>query len=352
MELSRDTRNLINLRHLDFNSSTLTHMPEEMGKLNCPQTLSYFVLDYERSNQLSEPTVLIHLKGDLRIKNLEQLSYNPSELSLVNLKDIKGFKNLELEWNLSPDDQEYEGEDDETSAMEGLERHSNVESLHIDGYSGVGLPNWVSTLLLKLTRITIYKCHRLQHLTQIAHLQALTFLFLDDMSSLEFIDKNEPSSSSSFPSLELLIIENMPNLEGWWELGNTQKNWLPPTFSTLISLHISRCPKFRFMPKPASTGTVVFLRDVSVQLETTLDPLWGLECLTLEKIKDLKYLETMESQLNISSLPIQLRDLEINKCSNLMSLPEWISSITSLEELEIMKCPKLKVAFASAVAPK
>lgn len=341
-ELPRDTGNLVNLRHLDFNTSTLTHMPEGIGKLSCLQTLSYFVLDCKRSNQLRELNVLIHLNGDLRIIGLEQLRHSPSEVSLVNLKDIKGLKNLELEWRLSRDDQEYEGEDDEIAIMEGLEPHPNVESLRIKGYSGVGLPNWVSTSLSKLTKIIIYECHRLQHLTQIGHLQALTFLYLDDMRSLQFIDKNETSSSFFFPSLELLIIENMPNLEGWWELGETQKNWLPPTFPKLISLHISECPKLSFMPKPASTGAVVLLCNVSVQLVSTLGPLWGLESLTLEEIKDLKYLEIMESQQNLDSLPIRIRHLKIRKCLNLMSLPEWIGILTSLEQLEIMECPKLK----------
>ncbi|XP_038897566.1 putative disease resistance protein RGA4 [Benincasa hispida] len=341
-ELPRDTSNLVNLRHLDFNTSILTHMPEGMGKLSCLQTLSYFVLDCKRSNQLSELDVLIHLNGYLRIIGLEQLR-SESEVSLVNLKDIKGLKKLELEWKLSGDDQEYEGENDETAIMEGLEPHPNIESLHIDGYSGVGLPNWVvSTSLSKLTNIVIHKCHRLQHLSQMGHLQALTFLYLDDMRSLKFIDKNEPSFSSSFPSLKLLIIENMPNLEGWWELGNTQKNWLPLTFPKLISLHISGCPMFSFMPKPASTGAVVFLCDASVQLITILGPLCSLESLTLEEIKDLKYLEIMESQQNLDSLPIRLRHLRIRKCLNLMSLPEWIGILTSLEELEIMECPKLK----------
>ncbi|XP_022147051.1 putative disease resistance protein RGA4 [Momordica charantia] len=352
-ELPRDTSNLVNLRHLVLpdHLDTPLHMLEGMRKLSCLRTLGYFVLDCKRSNMQSELNVPNYFNGRLKIVGLEQLRRTPSKVGLVNLKDIQGLRDLKLVWKLSGrDDDEGEGKGDER-VMEGLQPQSNVESLRIEGYSGVGLPNWVSTSLSNLTKIAICNCHRVQHLPQLAHLQTLKGIFLEDMRSLKFVDKNEPGLLC-FPSLVSLRLKNMGNLEGWWEsrvVGETL-----PIFPELQYLRIQHCPKLSLMPKIASsTLDSFFLCDVGVQVVTAIGPLWNFEVVILQEIKDLKDLE-MESHQNrnqdlgSSSLsmssrsPTRLRFLTIEKCSNLMSLPEWIGTITSLWKVTIIDCPKLK----------
>ncbi|XP_022158403.1 putative disease resistance RPP13-like protein 1 [Momordica charantia] len=299
-QLPRNTSNLVNLRHLGLMGAyRLTHMPKGMVKLSCLQTVSYLVLDCERSNMVSELNVLNYINGELKIIGLEQLRRTPSKASLINLKDKKGLQGLRLNWKPSWDDKEYEAKGDET-VIEGLQPHPNVELLIIRGYDGVGLPNWVSTSLSNLTEIGIGKCQRLQYLPQLGNLQALKVLYLGDMRSLKFIHKNEPCSCSSrsFPSLESLSLKEMHNLEGWWEIEETL-----PIFPRLLSFKIDGCPKLSSMPKIASTGVDVSLCDVGVQLVNTIGPLKSFKRLKLQEIRDLVYLE-MGSRQNID-WPIQ-----------------------------------------------
>ncbi|XP_022147023.1 putative disease resistance protein RGA1 isoform X2 [Momordica charantia] len=174
------------------------------------------------------------------------------------------------------------------------------------------------------------------------------------MRSLKFIHKNnEPCCFLSFPSLIGIYLKNMPNLEGWWE-SRVEGETLP-IFPQLQYLRLQRCPKLSSMPKIASTRQVtVILRDVSVQVVSAIiGPLLNFHEIRLEEIKDLKDLEmefhqnqnpnlgSSSSSMSSQSLT-RLRVLKIEKCSNLMSLPEWIGTITSLWDLKIIDCPKLK----------
>ncbi|KAE8646395.1 hypothetical protein Csa_016171 [Cucumis sativus] len=355
-ELPRDIDNLVNLRHLTFEPCMeVTPTSEGMEKLTCLQTISLFVFDCKKTNKLWELNDLSYLTGELKIIGLEKLRSSPSEITLINLKDKKGWQGLNLEWKLGKD--EYEGEADET-IMEGLEPHPNVESLSINGYTGGALPNWVFNSLMKLTEIEIENCPRVQHLPQFNQLQDLRALHLVGLRSLEFIDKSDPYSSSVFfPSLKFLRLEDMPNLEGWWELGESKvvaretsgkAKWLPPTFPQVNFLRIYGCPKLSSMPKLASIGADVILHDIGVQMVSTIGPVSSFMFLSMHGMTNLKYLweefqqDLVSSSTSTMSSPISLRYLTISGCPYLMSLPEWIGVLTSLETLHIKECPKLK----------
>ncbi|XP_022155938.1 putative disease resistance protein RGA4 [Momordica charantia] len=169
-ELPSDTSKLENLRHLDIdNSIHLTHMPKGMGKLSCLQKLSLFVLGNNgHGSKLRELNGLKDLRGQLRIKGLEQLrscTESASDAGLAILKDKKGLRDLKLEWNLSYTLGAGECATDE-KVLEELEPHPSVESLRITGYCGLELPNWVSTPLMKLTHVAIVKCVYLRSLPE------------------------------------------------------------------------------------------------------------------------------------------------------------------------------------------
>lgn len=169
-ELPSDTRKLENLRHLDIDDSIhLTHMPKGMGKLSCLQKLSLFVLGNNgHGSKLRELNGLKDLRGQLRIKGLEQLrscTESASDAGLAILKDKKGLRDLKLEWNLSYTLGAGECATDE-KVLEELEPHPSVESLRITGYCGLELPNCVSTPLMKLTHVAIVKCVYLRSLPE------------------------------------------------------------------------------------------------------------------------------------------------------------------------------------------
>ncbi|TYK10417.1 putative disease resistance protein RGA3 [Cucumis melo var. makuwa] len=355
-KLPRDTKELENLRHLAFDHCIqITHMPEGMEKLTSLQTITLFVFDCKKSNKLSELNKLNYLKAELKITGLEQLRSIGSilpEVGLVNLKH--GWRSLKLEWELSGGD-EYEGEGDKT-IMECFIPHPYLESLSIKGYCGEKLPEWVSAWpFWKLTQIEIVNCHRLKYLPSIKHLHALSNLRLQNLRSLEFIDVDDSSNSSSsnfFPSLKFIWLQDLPNLIGWGQ--DTRTSRLPPTFSQLCFLEIFDCPKLIYIPKLPSTRAYVHLCHVGVRLVMRVGSV--LSCLgqlKLEQILDMerlpaefyRHFPTFDEGTSISStMPTfpRLRWLEIIKCPNLLSLPTWINHLISLETLRIISCPKLK----------
>ncbi|CAK9310288.1 unnamed protein product [Citrullus colocynthis] len=299
-------------------------MPEGMGKLTCLQTLSLFMLDsHKHGSKPSELNGLNDQKGSLEIIGLENLKSTPSEASLANLKEKKGPQNLTLIWNLNWD--EHRSQADER-VLAGLEPHPSIESLRISGYCGVKFPNWVSNPLVKLTRIVIVNCERLQNLPPIHHLPALHSLYLVNLTSLKFIDNNDPCSSSSlfFPSLESLCLMDMANLEGWWEResiveeAEKQGNFLP-TFPRLTILSISNCPKLASMPgHPPLTDITLdgvglqMMRTIRTSSDNTFPSSSSLKSLELKGIEDLKTLP-QKLQQNINSLKF----LYMTECENL-----------------------------------
>ena len=323
-KLPRGTRNLVNLRHLNISDSThLTHMPEGMGKLTCLQTLSSFVLDSHSrrlGSKLIELNGLNDLRGSLEIIGLENLKFTPSEASLANLKEKKGLRHLTLIWkNLSGDEHRFQADEE---ILAGLEPNPAIESFRISGYFGVKLPNWLSlsSPLMKLTRIMIVNCKRLQNLPQIQHLPALKSLYLVNLTSLKFIDNTDPYSSALFfPSLESLCLMDMPNLEAWWERESMVEEEFLPTFPCLTILSISNCPKLATMPEHPPL-TDITLDGVGLQMMSSIrsssnsSPSSSLKSLELKGIEDLQNLSHKLRQ-NLNSLKF----LYITECENLVN---------------------------------
>lgn len=145
-----------------------------------------------------------------------------------------------------------------------------------------------------------------------------------------------------FPSLEILILENMPNLEGWWEGEsregdqNERNGLLLPSFARLIKLLIFKCPKQGSMPRHP-TSEKVRIEEVGAQVVSGLGPFSNLRSLILVNSEGLEWLpNSLSLQQNYNPYSY----LKISKCPNLMSLQEWV--VMSFSRTEITKCPKLK----------
>uniref|UniRef100_A0A0A0K9P2 Uncharacterized protein n=2 Tax=Cucumis sativus TaxID=3659 RepID=A0A0A0K9P2_CUCSA len=208
-ELPRDINNFVNLRHLLCDSRLMNMLQGTMEKLTSLQTLSSFLFDCKRFDKVKEFSERSYfIEFDLKIKGLEQLRFSPSDVKSVNLKNKK-VPLLRLKWKFE-NGNEYEGDADDI-VLEGLEPHPYVNLLQIEGYCGVGLPNWVSTSIL-LRGIRIGNCDRL-HLNQLSHLHALEILNLEGLKSVMSISE-----------------------------------WIG-TLTSLVSLEIEECPKLKSLPK-------------------------------------------------------------------------------------------------------
>ncbi|MCH96232.1 NBS-LRR resistance protein, partial [Trifolium medium] len=201
------------------------------------------------------------------------------------------------------------------------------------------------------------------------------------MYDLKYLDDDDESHDCTklriFPSLEVLILENLPNVEGLLKVERGE------VFPCISNLKISRYPKLRLPCLPSLKDLDVFV--CNNELLKSISSFCGLTTLKLDDgegitffpegmFRNLACLQTlkvdyfpnlkelpnepfglaMEHMIisncdELESLPEQiwkglksLRTLDIRYCEGLRCLPEGILYLTSLEGLTISGCPTLK----------
>ena len=406
-ELPKDIKELVNLRHLDDNGcGALRNMPRGLGQLTCLQTLPLFVVSKYSSSiskhvgGLGKLNQLNNIRGTLEIAHLERLEDANSECKAANISGKQHLEELMLRW-----DREGNIKNDNEKSLDGLQPHQNLKYLLVRGYGGVRFSSWLS-LLANLVEIIILNDKRCQHLPRLSQLPSLQSLQLLTMMDLEYISDGDiseevpasstVSSTSFFPLLKSLTIQNYRKLKGWWRSASMQDHHhhsLRP-FPCLSYLQIGNCPNLTSMPLFPYLEENLNLNNVSfMPLQETLamasllppsSPLSKLKIMTLAfredevpllddwpsnlmSLKKLKisgcpgltslsevvlYLTSLHSLAfqelpKLESLPASLQhltnlqNLYIINCPSLTILPEWISKLTSLETLGIDKCPNL-----------
>ncbi|XP_050281586.1 uncharacterized protein LOC126722472 [Quercus robur] len=199
--------------------------------------------------------------------------------------------------------------------------------------------SWFSSLT-NLVDLRLYGNKRLQHLPPLNQLPFLKSVSLETMEAIEYILEDSVnnmlgSSSSSrttfFLSLSSLIIEQCPNLKGWWrnlpedDDVNEPHHLLLPSFPPRLSqLKILGCPNLNCMPP------FPYLKE-----ELTLD---GASLKELELEKEMKAkmgVATTSTSSSFSSscyFPLsRLKSLWLKNVNHLESLPkEWLWNLISL----------------------
>ncbi|XP_065628877.1 disease resistance protein RGA2-like [Quercus suber] len=413
-ELPTDIQKLVSLKHLDIEDcENVTHMPCGLGQLTSLQTLTLFVVSKGPPSSskhcvgLAELNKLNGLRGKLKIKNLARLKDATPEFKAANLKDTdrQHLSELELNWNPESDDG-VDASDDENS-MDSLRPPKSLKSLTVVGYMGVRVSSWLS-FLTNLVQLSILNCKKCQYLPPLYQLPSLQRLDISAMDGLEYMtdgDMNDEisaslaSPSTFFPSLETLILSTCPYLKGWWrsvDKGNeatissssssstNHYHQHMPYFPRLSSFNLWDCPKMTWMPLfpnleevlilwnsswkaleetiemnnrggrassfPSSSSSSSFSPPLSKLKHLTLYEMQELESLPEEWFKNLTSLERLEIWKcpNLTSLSegmshlTSLQALSIYNCPNLTLLPEGMSHLTSLQRLEIIDCPQLK----------
>nr|XP_023923952.1 putative disease resistance protein RGA4 [Quercus suber] len=377
-ELPRCLKNLVKLRHLDISDSfKLTHMPLGLGHLTSLEILTRFVVrqedlkasscNWHKKRQarsgggLSELKELSNLGGSLEIRYLGHGEDDVVECKATNMKDKQHLQELTLRWKDIRDDGETECYDE--MSLEGLQPHPNLKSLELQNYMGVRIPSWFSSLT-NLVRFKLQDNKRLQHLPPLNQLPFLKSVILGRMEALEYIWIDEEnvsnvlgasSSSSSktpfFPSLSSLQLRWCPKLKGWWRNSdddNEPHHLLLPSFPPSLSeLSIIDCPNLTSMPpfpyfkEPLRlTGCSWKVLEQTMKMgaatTSTYFPLSQLQQLDLYEMKDFESLPE-EGLRNL----VSLRELSIQRCDGLVSLPSSIGSLTSLQTLDIARCHNL-----------
>ncbi|KAF4356350.1 hypothetical protein G4B88_001225 [Cannabis sativa] len=348
-ELPRDLWKLINLRHLDISGcDKLEYMPCGLGQLTNLQKLSNYVLMKSKKSiprhggELKELMRLNNLRGGLKVTNLSCEKDVVAEYGTAKLTDKQYLRSLVLEWDSDEDEDEDEAIVGYEMSLEGLQPHQNIQELTIRKYGGVKLSSWLSSLT-SLVKLRLADCAKCQHLVPLKQLHCLKNLMLERLVCLEYISNTNNmsedligSTTTLLPSLDSLWLFDLPNLKGWWReivtCGEEEKHMALPYLPCLSALRIIDCPKLTRMPLyPHLNGTLMLSKTSQKPFEETL--------------------RAMSSNVNVRSIfpttssfsPLsKLEWLILENMDDLECLPDCFKSLTSLNNLNIRSCPKLK----------
>ncbi|XP_042498599.1 putative disease resistance protein RGA4 [Macadamia integrifolia] len=296
------------LRHLDIEGCySLRHMPTGIGRLIHLQTLSIFIVGKKSGCHISELQGL-NLGGNLYIKCLENVknSMDAKEANLIRKRNLDSLT-LSWSWSQSPNiDQEV---------LEGLQPPASIKRLTMESYQGMKFPsNWMEDLSLQnLVNVTLFNCKRCEQLPPLGHLPLLKCLWLNEMDSVRYLgvefDSGDGLGQGLFPLLKDLCLRNMPSLEVLLLNVREGRKVLP----CLVTMTITKCDRL-----------------------TTLPLLPSLQHLSLEAVE---YENVLEGLLQNRNLPV-LQKLSFRNCSKLIKFPRL--SISSLKYFEVIDCSNLK----------
>ncbi|KAJ7942583.1 Disease resistance protein [Quillaja saponaria] len=388
VSLPKHLRRLRNLRHLEIrNTYSLTEMPLKIGELTNLKTLSKFVVGEKNGYRIGELHRL-DLRGDLEIEDLCNVR-SALDARDANLIGKTGLQELSLSWSLDRERPTIMNAADE-QVLDAFRPHSNLRCLTINNYRGVVFPNWMRNLVSTLNNLVSITLTAFRHclgFLPLGKLPYLRHLCLIGMSHLQYIDNESYDGSGScsgkthFPSLELLELCNLPNLEGLLrDDGTVVVDECNIMFPRLDGLFITSAPKLILPLLPSVRHLSVsgcneeLLRSISNCPNLTLLPdgmMRELTCLKELEIRGFNKLEVLSNELiglnalqilNIQNCDVlesfteqalrgltSLQKLGVSYCPRLKSLSEGFQHLTSLQNLEIRSCPEL-VAFPNGIS--
>ncbi|XP_050274049.1 putative disease resistance protein RGA1 isoform X9 [Quercus robur] len=338
-ELPGNVQNLFNLRNLELEGcDSLTYMPPGLGQLTSLQVLPLFIVNEGLTcGGLPELNKLNNLRGELRIEIKVRVEDATSKAKAANLKDKQHLRKLVLIWDEELGN-DVAGVCEDENLMEGLQPHRNLKKLKVEGYQGVRFPSWLRSLTgLVMLKISNSMCQYLSPMYQLPNLRDLS---LEHMDGLEYISDREitegiSASSTFFPSLESLKLQNCPNLKGWWRRAtvgvatSSQQYQQHVSFPRLLQLEIRGCKNLTCMPLFPNLEKPLRLTECS--------------CNPLQQTMNMKAISLVPSASNSSPPLSKLKILSLSGIEDIEFLPEqWLQNLASLEELRIEKCDRLK----------
>ncbi|XP_057743730.1 putative disease resistance protein At3g14460 [Arachis stenosperma] len=379
--LPNDMHKLVNLRHLDLRGTSLKEMPRGISKLKHLHTLSSFVVGKHKDNGIEELGGLSNLGGSFKIKKLENVA-DVRQARSARMSEKNHIDELLLEW--SWDREMVSNTETERDILDGLQPHTGLKELRMEGYKGERFPDWVGHCSYNnMTSVRLASCKNCCMLPSLGQLPSLKSLRIKGFDQLKRIGdefyKNDSDHHSSpiapFPSLEELVFHYMPCWEEWHVPH-------PEAFPQLKILQIERCPKLKGdMLNAIFWRRVCSLREddegrsdemvgggdaLSIRPSQSFNARSNCLPKSLQKLKisscpkfefpeqrqhkyDLVELEIEESCDSLSSLSLDvfpnLKTLDIYKCRNLESVSMSEAPHAALQRLSIRFCEKL-VSFA------
>ncbi|XP_008231506.2 PREDICTED: LOW QUALITY PROTEIN: putative disease resistance RPP13-like protein 1 [Prunus mume] len=357
--LPRDMRNLVNLRHLNnSNVDSLKAMPPQLGRLTNLQSLPNFVVGKgSDESRIREIGSLSHLRGTLSLSRLENV-IDAEDARKADLKSKERVDKLVLEW--SDNTQETQ-----LGVLDRLEPHRMLEKLIIRGYAGLEFSTWIGDRsFTTMVHVRLDKCKNCHILPPLGQLPLLKELYITGMAAVEIVGPEFYGEGSlPFPVLETLEFEDMQHWKKWVPCPQLEGK-VPENLDSLETLRIIECQElvisisnYKQIGDLCVDGCKAVVKTSGVEFEllnssrlSNISEIGGCEELTSSLknedrvLQHLISLDRLVIEGNSSLLELQhltaLQDLEINRCSSLVSFPD-IGLPPSLELINIQWCDSL-----------
>ncbi|CAO2831731.1 unnamed protein product [Amaranthus hypochondriacus] len=393
--LPEDLRKLVNLRVLDlYFCHNLRNMPPGMRSMTCLHKLTYFVLGnpaYDSTKALEDLKCLKSLTGTLLFNIHCDWTCDVAEVR--NGGYLSGLEQLEeIQMNFKGNAKINNAQ----ALLDGLQPNDNLRKVYLHGCPKVRLPsNWwgrgalskhPKSCLPELVEIHLCNCSVIELFPSMSQLPKLKVLRLKNLPNIEYIESNNngdvgPTKLGGsqlgevheefifYPSLEILKLDDLPNLKGWGLLHSDLF-----VFPRLKSLTIHYCDQLASIPLCPQGGSfsicsikvssfnesltysdddrVVEINSVNVGYiikSLPADIFKQLPHLNIRDWNEIKRLKPVElSELLQRDRVSSLQSLEISECRELRSLSElqemW-GHLTALKTLKIAHTPTLKLQW-------
>ncbi|KAK9068292.1 hypothetical protein SSX86_012403 [Deinandra increscens subsp. villosa] len=332
---------LKNLRHLDMRDTPLLKkLPLGVGELRSLHTLTKIIIGGDSGFAIAELKGLHNLSGVLSIEGLHKVE-SPVHAREANLS-LKRLTKLELKW----DDRNEHGSRDKEVLDELKPGSDSLKEFAIVSYGGTQFSNWVcDPSFNQLVHVSIRGCRKCVSLPPLGQLLSLKKLFIQGMDGIKAIGSELSGPTDvAFPSLEVLGFEDM---SGWetWSIDNQVSD---EVFPCLMELYIKDCPKLLGVSVEALRSLRVLqidrcgygvLRNL-VQAASSITKLeilsilgltyevWrgvlvylaAVEEVRIYRCNEIRYL--WESKATASKVLVNLKNLYVYNCSDLVSLGE------------------------------
>ncbi|KAG6783344.1 hypothetical protein POTOM_012790 [Populus tomentosa] len=336
--LPESLERLINLRYLNISDTPLKEMPPHIGQLTKLRTLTIFLVGRQSETSIKELGKLRHLRGELHIKNLQNV-VDARDAAEANLKGKEDLDKLRFTWDGDTHDPQHV-----RSTLEKLEPTREVKDLHIYGYGGIRFPEWVgessfsNIVSLKLSRCT--NCTSLPPLGQLASLEDLSIERFDKVvtGGSEFYG-NCTAKEKPFKSLKTLSFRWMPEWREW-----ISDEGIREAFPLLEFLSIKDCPN---LTKALPGHNLPRLTSLEIkgceQLAAPLPMFPRLHSLDVSEFHSLESLPEEIDQMGCS--PSDLGDIKLRYCASLKCVA--LDLVPKLNSLFIHNCPDLESLCAN-----
>ncbi|KAD3336326.1 hypothetical protein E3N88_31845 [Mikania micrantha] len=331
--LPTSTSKLINLRHLDISSTpNLKKMPLGIGGLTGLQTLSKVIIGEDDKFKVSDLKGFLNIQGQLLIERLQ-----------------------------NDEKTEYE-------VLDGLRPFEKLRSLGIMYYMGEKFPSWVGhSSFVCLTALALRFCKSCKNLLALGLLPFLQKLLVAGMDGLErlgseFLTYSNSRNVVSFPSFEVLVSDDMKNWVEWSANGGD----IAGAFPCVRDICIMNCPKLNAvtikLTTPSLQGlcvegcSLVMLRSMVAMSSSiarlkisNIKELTELDGEIVKHLNSVKYLvisfcdkltSLLVSNAEMREIFLNLQKFKVSFCKQLLSLGE--EELQSVKEVEIDSCEKLE----------